>query len=201
MTLKCQVCTCTNLSEILDLGHHPPSDAFLNEEELNGKEIFYPLKVFFCENCKLVQLNYVVDPKALFGKKYIYMSGANTFLKNHLQSFAEYLAKKFNLKENDLTIDIGSNDGTLLEGYSRYKPRILGIDPSDVANEALKKGIQVVKDFFNEESARKILKKHGKAKIITATNVFAHVKELHSLVNGVKLLLADGGVFVTESHY
>lgn len=199
--LKCQVCSSSKLTEILDLGHHPPSDAFLAEDALTKPEVTYPLRLFICDACHLVQLSYAVDPNILFGETYVYMSGVNTFLKKHLQSISGYLVKKFNLTDKHLAIDIGSNDGTLLEGYLPAKVKVLGVDPSSVADVAIKKGIPTIKDYFNEDLARKISNERGKAKIITATNIFAHIKELHSFVAGVKLLLDDDGVFLTESHY
>ena len=98
-------------------------------------------------------------------------------------------------------VDIGSNDGTLLEGYIPYNVKILGVDPSSVADLAINKNIPTIKDFFSQKLAHEIVQKHGNARIITATNVFAHVKEFDSFMNGVKDLLSQDGIFVTESHY
>ena len=198
--MNCQACPSKNLYEILDLGHHPPSDKFLSEKDLEEQEVFYPLKVLFCESCKLVQLSYAVDPKLLFCESFIYRTGFNNHLKNHFQKLAEKVVTEFNIKEGDLVVDIGSNDGTLLSFYPK-NIKILGIDPSSVADIAVQNSIPTIKDFFNENLAGTISEKHGKAKIITCNNTFAHVKELNSLVNGVRLLLDEKGVFVTESHY
>ncbi len=198
--MGCQLCSSEKLEEILDLGHHPPSDRFLSESELKEKEVFYPLKVVFCNSCKLAQLSYAVDPAVLFGESFVYRTGFNNHLKKHFQGLAEMLAKKIALKEGDFVIDIGSNDGTLL-GFYPKGVKVLGIDPSSVADIAMQNGVPTIKDFFGEELAKTISKKYGKAKIITCNNTFAHVKGLHSLVNGVKELLTDDGVFLTESHY
>ena len=198
--MNCQVCSSKDLYEVLDLGHHPPSDKFLSEKDLEQPEIFYPLKILFCDGCKLVQLSYVVDPKVLFGESFIYRTGFNNQLKNHFQKMAEGLGKKFSLNGGDLVIDIGSNDGTLLSFYPKGA-KVLGIDPSSVADIAIQNGIPTIKDFFNLDLARKASEEYGKAKIITCNNTFAHVKELGSVVDGVRLLLDDKGVFVTESHY
>ncbi len=198
--MGCQVCSSGNLHEVLDLGHHPPSDKFLPEKGLEEPEILYPLKVLFCEDCKLVQLSYAVDPKVLFCESFIYRTGFNNQLKAHFQKMAQELSSKFGLKEGDLAIDIGSNDGTLLSFYPK-NIKVLGVDPSGVADIAVQNGIPTIKDFFNLDLAKKILAEHGKAKIISCNNTFAHVKELKSIMDGVGLLLDDKGAFVTESHY
>src|SRR3989344_8781802 len=136
--LRCEICSSAKLYEVLDLGHQPPSDAFLSEEKLNESETFYPLKVFFCEDCKLVQLSYSVDPKLLFTDQYVYTSTSNKPLLIHMKSLAERFVKEFNLTENDLVIDIASNDGALLQEFAKYNTKILGIDPASVADIAIK---------------------------------------------------------------
>jgi len=199
--LPCYICEKNNLTEILDLGNHPPPLILLSESEVKNKnETLFPLKLFFCNDCGLVQLKDAVDPELLF-KEYSYTSSASTAFKNHLHDFAKYLVEKFNLTENDLVIDIASNDGTLLEGFLPFGVKVLGVEPSVVAKLAEKKGVTTVNDFFDEGAARKILENWGKAKIITATNVFAHVHKLDSLMKGIKLLLEENGSFVSENHY
>jgi C-methyltransferase C-terminal domain/Putative zinc binding domain/Methyltransferase domain len=197
MNSQCQVCKSRDMEKIIDLGMHPPSDAFLIKEQLEGEEK-YPLVLLFCKECKLVQLSHAVDPSKLFGSNYVYRTGFSIPLKNHLQQLAEKLEKDFSLDEKDLVIDIGSNDGSLLEGYRQ--PKILGVEPSPVGNISEGKGIPTLRKFFNEQTALEILAKHGNAKIITATNVFAHVP-LESFLKGIKILLSDDGIFCQESHY
>ncbi len=199
--MKCQVCENENLIKVLSLGHQPPSDKFLSKEELIKPETHYPLDLFFCEKCKLVQTGYAVDPKILFTDSFVYLTGENKNLKDNFHALVKEAIPRFNLSSKDFVIDIGSNDGTLLEAYLPDKIKILGVDPSEAAKIAVKKGIPTLPEFFNEETAKKILKENGKAKIITATNVFAHVRELDSLMKGIKLLLTNDGVFIEESHY
>ncbi|MDA4122231.1 MAG: class I SAM-dependent methyltransferase [Thaumarchaeota archaeon] len=198
--MACQVCGYKRLQEVIDLGHHPPSDAFLRPYELEESEILYPLRVLHCPRCHLVQLSYAVDPRILFGDKYVYLTGMNASLTKHLQEIPAELVKRFSIKKGSLVIDIGSNDGTLLEGYKSFGMRLVGVEPSDVGKNSAKP-IQVVKDFFSEETARMMLSKYGSAQAITATNVFPHVKDLEGFMKGVRLLLAEGGVFLAESHY
>lgn len=199
--MKCQICSSSNLYEILDLGHQPPSDLFLSEEKLNEGEISYPLRVFFCEDCKLVQLSYAVDPKILFTNQYVYTSTSNKPLLIHMKLLAERFTKEFNLTEKDLVIDIASNDGALLQEFAKHNVRILGVDPASVADIAIKKGIPTIKDFFNENLAKLILQNHGKARLITGLSLIPHARDLASIIEGVKTLLDDKGVFLTESHY
>lgn len=198
--MKCQICLGTKLHKFLSLGHQPVPDVFLTEEELNGPETYFPLDVYFCEDCNLVQIGYVVDPNLLF-KEYYYNTGTNKSLRRNFKKIVDLVVKRFSLSHGDLAIDIGSNDGTLLRNYKNYGIKVLGIDPSSVADLAIKNGIPTVKDFFNETVAEQIVKENGYAKIITATNVFAHVDKLNSFVNGVTKLLTKDGVFITESHY
>ncbi|MBI2542878.1 MAG: class I SAM-dependent methyltransferase [Candidatus Aenigmarchaeota archaeon] len=199
--MKCEICSSEKLYNVIDLSHQPPSDAFLSEEQLGKSETFYPLNVFFCEDCKLVQLNYAVDPKVLFTDNYIYTSASNKPLLAHMKSLAERFVKDFNLTEKDLVIDIASNDGALLQEFAKQNVRILGVDPASVADIAIKNGIPTIKDFFNESLAETISSKYGKAKLITGLSLIPHAKELTSIIDGVKLLLEDSGVFLTESHY
>ena len=179
---------------------HPPPLNFVSKDDLLTKQETFPLQVYFCNDCGLVQLGDAVDPNIMF-KNYLYTSGVSTAFKNHLSNFAETLIDKFSPNKNDLVIDIASNDGTLLNFFQNFGLRVLGIEPSNIADIANENGIQTVKEFFNESIAKNILKNHGQAKIITITNAFAHIKDLDSIMNGIKLLLNENGVFVSESQY
>jgi hypothetical protein len=189
------------MQKFLSLGSHPPSDNFLVEAELKKQEKKYPLDVYFCDNCKLVQLGEAVDPEILFTDHFVYTTASNDELVRNFASLVNLVVERFNLTEKDFAVDIGSNDGTLLSNYIPHKIKVLGIDPSKAAELALQKNIPTLFEFFNEKTAKKIAQEHGKAKIITATNVFAHVKELDSFMKGVKVLLADDGAMIEESHY
>jgi len=197
--MSCFLCN-KNLYSIIDLGDHPPSDAFLKKEELLDIEKKYPLELCWCHKCCLLQLNYVVDPKDLFCD-YAYNTSTNNSLKKNFCELAKKLTQRFHIKENDLVVDIGSNDGTLLSYFVPYKARILGIDPSSATKLAIQKNIPTIVDFFSQDIAKRVVNEHGFARIIIATNVFAHVDKLNDFVLGVYDLLAEDGVFVTESGY
>lgn len=198
--MACQVCS-SKTKEILDLGHHPPSDRLLSKDDMDKEEAFYPLKLVFCENCKLAQLTFAVDPNLLFTDKFVYRTAFNNSLKSHFKELVDAMVKKLNLGRGSFAVDIGSNDGTLLKNYLEHGIKILGVDPSVVADIASKEGVPTVKDFFNASVAKSITSSHGKADIVTGTNVFAHVKDLQSLMEGIREMLKDNGVFLQESHY
>ncbi|MEK6947066.1 MAG: class I SAM-dependent methyltransferase [Nanoarchaeota archaeon] len=198
--MRCYICSNDDLIQFLDLGKHPPPLNFVSKENLKRAQSSYPLQVCFCNNCGLVQLGDAVDPNVMF-KDYLYTSGVSTAFRNHLSQFAKSLVDRFSPIPKDLVIDIASNDGTLLKFFQSYGVRVLGIEPSNIAKLAEENGISTINDFFNEDIANKILEKHGQAKIITITNAFAHIKDLDSIMKGIKLLLMKDGVFVSESQY
>lgn len=200
--MKCRGCGNTNLKTFLDLGKIPLVDRFKSKQELSKKENFFPLNVCICSSCKFVQLGYVLPPKAMFNSKYAYESSTTQFRTEVYFDMAKDLCKRFKLKPNSLVVDIGSNIGVLLRGFKKQKMKVLGIDPSsNIAKMAINSGIDTLIKFFNPKLASKIVKKHGTASIITATNVFAHVDDLNSFMKGCKILLKEDGVFVFQSPY
>src|SRR3989344_6003476 len=195
----CRICKGRDLTRILSLGDHPPVDNFTDAAHLKGEKR-YPLDVYYCRTCSLVQLLDVVAEDELFHGEYAYFSSASAPLVEHFRSYAEDL-KREQLHEGDLVVDIGSNDGILLQNLVENY-RVLGIEPSaNVAEVARKKGIETLNGFFTVEMARNIVEKYGKATVVTANNVFAHIDDLDEIVRAVKELLTDDGVFVSESHY
>ncbi|MDO8575751.1 MAG: class I SAM-dependent methyltransferase [bacterium] len=195
----CRICKGKDLVRFLSLGEHPPVDNFTDREHLDAEKR-YPLDVYFCGQCNLVQLLDVVTQEELFHQNYAYFSSASAPLVEHFKSYAEDLKKDI-LHENDLVVDIGSNDGILLQfltgGY-----RVLGIEPSaNVAEVARGKGIETIAGFFTVDMAKQIVKKYGAAKVVTANNVFAHIDDIDEIINAVNTLLTGDGVFVSESHY
>ena len=198
--MQCYICSSNNLTNFLNLGNHPPPLNFVTKERLLDSNETFPLQVYFCNSCGLVQLGDAVDPKIMF-KQYLYTSGISTAFRDHLESFTEKLVDRFSPNKDDLVIDIASNDGTLLQFFKNSGLRVLGVEPSNIADIAKKNGIHTVNDFFNETIAKQILDDNGQAKIITITNAFAHIKDLDSLMNGIRILLKEDGVFVSESQY
>lgn len=195
----CRICASTDLLKVLSLGEHPPVDNFVAPDSLS-EEQRYPLEVYFCRSCNLVQLLDVVPPTELFHGAYAFFSSASAPLVRHFESYAAQVKEKY-LAPGDLVVDIGSNDGALLQ-FFLPEHRVLGIEPSsNVAEVARENGIETIVEFFDEALAKRIVETHGKAKVVTANNVFAHIDDIDEIVRGVKALLTDDGVFVSESHY
>jgi hypothetical protein len=198
---RCQICGNDALELIIGLGHHAPCDSLLWPHSLNEAENTYPLNFLRCPECSLAQIDYVVPPEKLFFPDYPYRSGITPTLVKNLRDTGFKIIERFGMIEGDLAIDIGSNDGTLLSGFRDRGMRVLGIEATNIAGIANQNGIPTIQEFFSERLAGKIVAGHGKAKVITAANMFAHVAALGNLICGVEHLLDDGGVFVTESHY
>ena len=199
--LRCQICNSAKLHRILDLGHQAPSDSLPTKEMLNESEKTYPLRMMWCERCYGVQLDYCVDGKEVYHPDYPYRSGITKPLAEYQRQIALSLIQKYNLNSKDLVIDVGSNDGTLLSGFKSNGVQVLGVEPTNTADIANENGIRTIKSFFDIKTAKSIKKKYGKAAVMTATNVFAHMQTLGEVIMGIYELLEDDGVFVSESHY
>ncbi len=198
--VRCQICGFSTIPG-LDLEYQPVSDLLLSRAQLNQPETFYPMRLHHCLECGLTQLGYTVNPRVVY-KNFPFVSGTTQTTTKHLQSLPKKLADMLGLDRHSFAVDIGSNDGTLLKGYIPYGVRFLGVDPSgDPVRVAREQGIETLHAFFNGEVAESILGRYGKADAITACNVFAHVADLSGVMKGVKLLLARGGVFATDSEY
>lgn len=198
---KCQVCNSSKLNLVLDLGHQPLCDSLLTKETLNDYEITYPLRLFWCEECSLAQLDYCVDGSIVYHLDYPYRSGVTEELVEYQKSISKILVSKYNLQSTDLVIDLGSNDGTLLTGFKELGIKTLGVEPTNIGKIANENGIETIQEFFTLDVATKIKKNYGKASLILSTNMFAHMSTIGEVISGIETLLKDEGVFVMESHY
>lgn len=197
---SCRICKSTDLHKFLDLNSQPPANRFILKEDLDKPEPFYPLDVYWCGDCNLVQLTDVVDKKELFSD-YIYFSSGMPKLSNHFLKYAEDVMHR-HLKPGDLVVEIASNDGILLKWFKDRGYKTLGIDPAEnIVPVAESIGVHTLCDFFSEELAIAISKSEGKAKAILANNVVAHINDHHDLAKGIAALLDDDGVFVIEAPY
>ncbi len=198
---RCQVCDSPKLDSIFFLGYLPPVNQMRTMGERPHEQPAYPAELLYCPKCKLVQLGLIVDPHILFPPEYPYTSGTTKILRDNFAELYQECSRLFKLGPKDLAIDIGSNDGTLLSNFKNGGHRVYGIEPTLMAELATSRGIPSLMAFFNRSSAQKVKKEQGPAKVITATNVFAHIENVHEIVESVLELLADDGVFITESHY
>ena len=199
---QCHMCHGSDLFLVLDLGHHPPSDAFLKPCQLLDQEVTYPLRLISCRTCGLLQIDYAVHPEILYQRDYPYESSTTKTGRDHYNSMAVDIHNNFPAPKGLLAIDVGSNVGVLLQGFKDLDYKVLGVDPSETAGQkAIDSGIETIVDFFNEELADRIRHKYGLARVITATNCFGHILELDSTVRGMVGLLARRGVIAVESPY
>ena len=195
----CRICKSKNLYCFLDLGFHPHSDQF--RVSMDDGEVYYPLRLNRCRDCGLVQLDYVVAPEALYQHDYLYESSITKTGDRHWTEFAETVSRKIDLKPDDGVIDIGSNDGTLLLKFKALGMKVCGIDPCrDVTDIAISRGIPTITGFFSEDSMQEAKKIIKNLKLVTGTNVFAHIDNLDEVLEIVAKNIGDG-VFVFESPY
>ena len=203
MFLKgCRMCGSERLALFLDLGKTPPADQFLHKKQLSEGRESYPLQVAVCEDCGLIQLNYVVPPKILYCDDYPYESSTTAAGRRHWTEFARTTSRLLGLTSNDLVVDIGSNVGVLLQMFKQEGTKVFGVDPAaNIAEIANENGIETLADFFNVASAKQIVERVGHATVVTGTNVFAHVHDLDDLMRAVSLLLNERGTFIIEAPY
>lgn len=199
--MNCRICNGSSFTQVLDLGSTPLADDFLTAERLNEPETYYPLRVVLCAECHLAQLTYTVPREQLYGPEYPYVSSTTETGRAHYQAMALSIVQRFNLN-GGLAVDIGSNVGVLLDGFWRCGMQVLGIEPvQKIADAASLAGINTLATFFSADVARSIVAGRKRALVVTATNVVAHIDDLHDLAAGIAELLAPGGIFVFEAPY
>ena len=198
---NCRLCKSKSLFKFLDLGNHPPSDEFKNKKQIQDPTTFFPLEVYSCNNCGFKQLGYVVNHQKLYQNNYPYESSTTELGKKHFYDFARSIVKKYNLQTKDFAIDIGSNVGVLLEGFKKFGCNVLGVEPApNICKIANKRKIRTVNFFFDNEAVNYIKKISKKPKVITATNVFAHIDDLDKLVDNIKKIIdKKKGIFIIEA--
>lgn len=199
--IGCQICSSKSLKSIMFYGYIPPVNSMDKIGSIKSENLSFPLHLVKCSLCHHVQIDTIVDKKVLFPYSYPYLSGTTKILKQNFYDLYKETKTTVGLGENDLVIDIGSNDGTLLTNFKNDKIKTLGVEPSQAGNIANKNGIETIIDYFNDQTVKKILIKNKKPKLITATNVFAHIEDPNSLIKLIKKIMTKDTVFVTESHY
>ena len=199
--MDCRACGGRRVELVLNLGDQPHCNRLVRPDLPPGEEPAYPLRVGFCRDCTMVQIDHTIPKESMFSD-YPYVSGTTKTLPEHFRETSARIAAAYGLGEQDLVVDIGSNDGTWLKQYAPYGCRVLGIEAAaNVAGIAQAAGIPTWNRFFNEDCAGDILAECGPAKIVTAAGVFFHLEELHSVVRGIASLLAPNGVFVVQAIY
>lgn len=197
----CQVCGGTQLDDVLSLGYMPPVNQMVPIGQLPRQQPWFPTNLLHCRNCDLVQLGLAVDPIIIFPPEYPYTSGTTKLLRDNFADLHRESAALLGLGPDDLVVDIGSNDGTLLSNFKNGGHRVLGIEPTDVGDIASSRGIPTIKRYFGTEVAREVKQTSGAASVVTAANCFAHIEDVHAIVDGIVDMLSPDGVFISESHY
>jgi hypothetical protein len=198
---RCQVCSSTALDPVFFVGYLPPVNGMPLVGEPPREQPSYPAQVLSCRRCKLAQLGLIVDPEILFPPSYPYTSGTTKILRENFAELYAEVSRLYPLAASDLVVDIGSNDGTLLSNFQKGGHRVFGIEPTDAAKLANDRGIRTLISFFNSAAVEHVVKEQGRANVVTATNVFAHIEDVGSVMEGVRQLLDENGLFISESHY
>ena len=192
----CRFCNSILDPIFLDLGKTPLANSFLNESDLQKDDPFFPLQVYLCNKCYLVQLKQFKTPDEIFSE-YAYFSSYSML--EHAENYVEMILKRFHFNENSLVVELASNDGYLLQYFKKKQIPFLGIEPAEnVAKSAIKNDIPTIIDFFSEDLAINLKNDGKQTDLIIANNVLAHVPELNKFVKGIKILLKDNGIATIE---
>jgi hypothetical protein len=192
---RCGICGSARLETVLSLGSSPPTCVMAPVGRRQASEDHHPLELLRCHDCTLVQLSVAVDPRVMFPRDYPYSSGNSRALHDNFEDLARQASGWMGgLCADDLVVDIGANDGTLL---SKFDCRTVGVEPTWQAERIAG---AAYREFFTEKLARRIVKEHGPAQVVTACNVLAHVDDVTDVMRGIGALLADDGILITENH-
>lgn len=196
---KCRICSSKELIDYLDLGRQPFSNSFLKYNDIK-KEKKYPLKLVLCKKCGLSQLSIIPDTKFIFSK-YDYLSSSSKTLSEHYKKLVKNIISKFKVNKKNTVLDIGCNDGVLLQHYPKNFEHVIGIEPSDASKQIKQKRIKLIKSFFNYKTSKIYLKKNKKPKIITITNVMAQIENIKELAKSLKNISDKESVIIIEFPY
>ena len=197
--IDCRHCGAKLRHDFIDLGHQPPSNAYLAPEALAEPETYFPLKAFVCTNCWLAQLPALAAPSDLFTADYAYFSSTSKAWLAHSERYVDAITERLDLGPDNLVVEVASNDGYLLQYVKARGIPCVGIEPTaSTAAAARAKGIETVEVFLGKETGRQVAAEHGRADLVIANNVLAHVPDINDFVRGIAELLAPGGVATFE---
>lgn len=196
----CRICGSAGMETVLDLGEMPLANSLVEPARAGASERRYPLHVVRCPRCGLVQLGQVVAPEVMF-REYPYASSASAPLAAHFAGLADDVARRFG-RPRALAVEIGSNDGVLLRAFRDRGIRAVGIEPaSNLAEVAVREGLETWNEFLSADVARRIASRHGPATVVIGTNVLAHIDDLHGVLESLNGMLVEDGVFIAEVPY
>lgn len=197
--MKCRHCASDLRHVFVDLGFSPPSNAYLKPQNLQEPEEYYPLKIYVCGECYLVQTQDFNRAEKFFDAEYAYFSSVSTSWLDHAARYCEQMRERFNLGKDSFVIEVASNDGYLLKNFVAMGVPCLGIEPTDSTADASEKiGVPVLREFFGEDLARRLAAYGKKADLIAGNNVYAHVPDINDFTRGLKEALKEGGTVTLE---
>ena len=197
--MKCKV-TNKVIDPFMSFGKMPIANGFIRKEDF-GKEFFFNMEVGFSEEVSLFQLNDHPKPELMFNEKYPFFTSSSKFMTAHFKSFADYLTKNF-INSNSKVIEIGSNDGTLLENFKNLGIEYVGFEPSkNVSDRANANGIKTINKFFSSKNLSEAKEFVGKTDLVCASNVICHIPDLNDLIISIDKMLTKNGSFIFEEPY
>ena len=197
--MKCRHCKKNLTHKFLDLGFSPPSNAYIKFEDLNSLEKTYPLRIWVCNYCWLVQTEIYYEASDLFNSEYAYFSSTSSSMVNHAALYVKSITQKLGLNEKSLVLEIASNDGYLLKNFKEMNIPCIGIEPTEsTANESRKIGIEVIQEFFTEKIGNKLLSEGKLADLLIGNNVYGHVPDINGFTLGMKAALKFKGTITLE---
>lgn len=197
--MNCRFCQNPLTYEFVDLASSPPSNSYLRAEQLNEPEVFYPLRVFVCEKCFLVQIDEYKKAAEIFDENYAYFSSVSKSWLEHSRKYVEMMRERFGFDENSQVIEIASNDGYLLQYFKEKNVPVLGIEPTlSTARAAREKGIETRTEFFGARLAEKLAAENRRADLLLGNNVLAHVPDINDFARGLRAALKPDGVVTME---
>jgi 2-polyprenyl-3-methyl-5-hydroxy-6-metoxy-1,4-benzoquinol methylase len=197
--MKCRFCHHELTHEFVDLVNSPPSNSFLTEEELNEPEAFYPLKLYVCGNCFLVQIDEYRKSEEIFCENYVYYSSFSKSWLEHARNYVEMITSRMELNSESFVMEVASNDGYLLQYFKKKGIPCLGIEPAkSTAQVARQKGIETITEFFGSKLAAQLVKQGTQSDLLIGNNVLAHVPNINDFVEGVKIALKPEGAATME---
>ena len=197
--MNCRFCKEPLTHKFVDLVNCPPSNSFLSFEQLNQPEAYYPLTIYACSKCYLVQVDEYKKAEEIFNSDYVYFSSYSKCWVQHARHYVEDMIERFKFNENSFVIEIASNDGYLLQHFRDRGVPVLGIEPTkNTANVAILKGIPTITEYFGSTFGKKLKQQRQKANLLIGNNVLAHVPDIDDFVDGLKIALRRDGVVTME---
>jgi SAM-dependent methyltransferase len=197
--MKCRFCGDEATLPFVDLVNAPPSNSYLTEEQLDEPESYFPLKVFVCERCWLVQVDEYRKSDEIFDSRYAYFSSFSSSWLRHSQAYVQTMTERLALESGSFVVEVASNDGYLLQYFGQAGIPCLGVEPTaSTAAAAREKGVETVEEFFGADFARALVEERGQADLMLGNNVLAHVPDINDFVEGFRIALKPGGTLTFE---